>query len=56
MYYMYSQPDCIRIIPDGSVRCECEYKSSDAWDKYKKDTKGAWEAVAFPDGYDPCKK
>jgi len=48
-------PDCIRTV-DGAVHCECDCKSSSAWGKNKKDTKGAWEAVAFSDGYDPCKK
>ena len=55
MYWLQSGPDCIRTI-DGAVHCECEYKSSSEWNKYKKATHGAWEAVVFSDGYDPCKK
>lgn len=55
-YYMMSGPDCIRTKPDGAVRCECDFKSSDEWQKFKEDTHGAWEAVAFEGDYDPCKK
>lgn len=55
-FLMDSGSDCIRIIPDGAVRCECDFKSSAEWDKYKQDTKGAWESVVMDGDYDPCKK
>lgn len=54
-YYVLSGPDCVRTI-DGAIHCECNFKSSSEWQKYKEDTHGAWEAVVFDNGYDPCKK
>ncbi|MCZ4223490.1 hypothetical protein [Pedobacter rhodius] len=52
-YMMGSSADCIKTLPDGAVRCECDFKSSDDWQKFKEDTHGAWEAVVLDE--DPCK-
>lgn len=54
VWWCFSGADCIRTIPDGSVRCECDFKSSSDWQDFKESTHGTWEAVALDS--DPCAK
>jgi hypothetical protein len=53
-FILNSGSDCIRTLPDGAIRCECDFKSNDEWDKFKENTKGSWESVSMDT--DPCKK
>jgi len=43
-----STPDCIRTV-DGVVRCECDFPSSSAFQTFKEETHGTWEAVIVED-------
>lgn len=57
-YYIYNQPDCIKMTVGGSVRCSCDFASRGDWNKFKADTKGlngdGWQYVTLSS--DPCKK
>jgi|GEM_PF-1422874 len=53
-----SDQDCIRMGANGAVKCKCDFRSPEAFQKFKEDTKGlnhdGWEAVAVEG--DPCPK
>jgi len=46
-FYIYfkNSNDCVRTIPDGTVRCKCDMPSEQAWDDFIETTKGSYEGV-----------
>jgi hypothetical protein len=44
-YFEFVGNDCVRSIPDGTVRCKCDMPSKQAWDDYLETAKGSYESV-----------
>lgn len=48
-FVVNSGEDCVRILPDGAVRCSCDFPDNDSWEAYLKQVKGSYESVVLED-------